>query len=87
MELGVDVGDLDAVVLNGYPGTSASFWQQCGRSGRGARDGLAIFLAHPEPLEHYLAGNPEAILEGKGESAALDPLNPFVFADQLRCAA
>jgi len=87
MELGVDVGGLDAVVLNGYPGTSASFWQQAGRAGRGTRDGLAVFVAHDDPLEQFLVREPHRLMESKGESVALNPLNPQILADQLRCAA
>jgi DEAD/DEAH box helicase domain-containing protein len=87
MELGVDVGGLDAVILNGYPGTSASFWQQAGRAGRGTRDSLAVFVAHDDPLEQFLVREPHRLLESKGESVALNPLNPQVLADQLRCAA
>ncbi len=49
MELGVDIGGLDAVIMNGYPGTISSFFQQAGRAGRGTRDGMAIMVAHDDP--------------------------------------
>lgn len=87
MELGVDVGGLDAVILNGYPGTSASFWQQAGRAGRGTRDALAVFIAHDDPLEQFLVREPHRLLESAGESVAVNPANPQVMSDQLRCAA
>ncbi|MBS1715505.1 MAG: DEAD/DEAH box helicase [Armatimonadetes bacterium] len=87
MELGVDVGGLDAVVLNGYPGTVSSFWQQVGRAGRGARDSLAVMLAHADPLEQFLVRSPDLLLDKPVESAVLDPENPDVLQRQLLCAA
>lgn len=87
MELGVDVGGLDAVILNGYPGTIASFWQQAGRAGRGTKDSLAIYVAHDDPLEQFLLREPHRLLESKGESVAVNPLNPTILSAQLVCAA
>jgi len=87
MELGVDVGTLDAVVMNGYPGTVASFWQQAGRAGRGQRDGLAIMVAHDDPLEQFLIREPGLVLDGHNERVAVSPDNPQILAQQLRCAA
>jgi DEAD/DEAH box helicase domain-containing protein len=87
MELGVDVGDLDAVVMNGYPGTVASFWQQAGRAGRGKRPGLAIMVAHDDPLEQFLLRDPELLLQASVESVALNPENSSILAQQIRCAA
>lgn len=87
MELGVDVGGLDAVVMNGFPGSVSSFWQQAGRAGRGRRDGLAVMLARQEPLEQFLVRQPELLLGRPVESALLNPDNPHILRDQLRCAA
>ena len=87
MELGVDVGSLDAVVMNGYPGTVASFWQQAGRAGRGSKDGLAIMVAHDDPLEQFLVREPALVLDGHNERVAVSPDNPQILAQQLRCAA
>ena len=87
MELGVDVGALDAVVMNGYPGTASSFWQQAGRAGRGVRDGVAIMVAHDDPLEQFLVRNPALLMDAKHESVALNPENPTILAKQLMCAA
>jgi DEAD/DEAH box helicase domain-containing protein len=87
MELGVDVGTLDAVVMNGYPGTVASFWQQAGRAGRGLKDGLAIMVAHDDPLEQFLIRDPGLVLDGHNERVAVSPDNPQILAQQLRCAA
>lgn len=87
MELGVDVGGLDAVVMNGYPGTVASFYQQAGRAGRGSREGLAIFVAHDDPLEQFLIRQPEILLHGEAERVSLNPSNPQILSQQLLCAA
>jgi DEAD/DEAH box helicase domain-containing protein len=87
MELGVDVGGLDAVVMNGYPGTISSFWQQAGRAGRGTRDGLAIMVAHDDPLEQFLIREPHMLMEGTTESVSLNPTNPQILSQQLKCAA
>lgn len=87
LELGVDIGDLDAVILNGHPGTVSSFWQQVGRAGRGTRPGIGMFLAHEDPLETFIARQPEAILSRAAESVCFDSENPQVLAQQLRCAA
>jgi DEAD/DEAH box helicase domain-containing protein len=87
MELGVDIGGLDAVVMNGYPGSISSFWQQAGRAGRGTRDGLAIMVAHDDPLEQFLVSEPHRVLEGSNETVALNPDNSQILAQQIRCAA
>jgi DEAD/DEAH box helicase domain-containing protein len=87
MELGVDVGGLDAVIMNGYPGTISSFFQQAGRAGRGTRDGMAIMVAHDDPLEQFLIRKPQMLLEGANESVAANPANPQILSQQLLCAA
>ena len=86
LELGVDIGDLDACVLTGYPGTIASTWQQAGRAGRGRRTSLAFLIALDNPLDQYLMRNPQYILDGRNEHAILDPFNRYVLAEHLLCA-
>lgn len=87
MELGVDIGELDGVLLNGYPGSVASFRQQCGRAGRGQREGMAIYIAHEDPLEQYFVRDPQSLILGNAERVALNPGNPNILEQQLRCAA
>ena len=87
MELGVDIGGLDAVVMNGYPGSIASFFQQAGRAGRGTHDGLAILVAQNDPLEQFLTREPETVLQAKNESVVLNSSNPQILSQHLLCAA
>lgn len=87
MELGVDVGALDAVVMNGYPGTASSFWQQAGRAGRGLKDGLAVFVAHDDPLEQFLVRQPDTLLKSRNENVGANPENPQILSQHLLCAA
>ncbi len=87
MELGVDVGALDAVIMNGYPGTTSSFWQQAGRAGRGTRDGIAVFVAHDDPLEQFLVREPGMLLNTRIENVAINPQNAQILGQHLLCAA
>ncbi|WP_245931447.1 DEAD/DEAH box helicase [Actinokineospora auranticolor] len=87
LELGVDIVGLDAVVIAGYPGTLASFWQQAGRAGRAGDGSLVVFVARDDPLDTYLVHHPAAVLEKPVEATVTDPANPYVLAPQLACAA
>jgi DEAD/DEAH box helicase domain-containing protein len=87
LELGVDVGRLDAVVIAGWPGTVASLWQQAGRAGRRDREALVAFVADDNPLDHYLLANPDELWSRPLESAVIDVTNPYILLPHLRCAA
>nr|WP_246242364.1 DEAD/DEAH box helicase [Pseudonocardia bannensis] len=87
LELGVDVAGLDAVVVAGFPGTRASFWQQAGRAGRARDEALVVLVARDDPMDTYLVNHPQALLGAPVESCVLDPSNPYVLAPQLVCAA
>jgi DEAD/DEAH box helicase domain-containing protein len=87
LELGIDVGGLDAVVLVGYPGTVASLWQQAGRAGRGASPSLAVLIALDNPLDQYFMRHPQELFGRPHEHALIDPDNVYVLARHLPCAA
>lgn len=87
LELGVDIAGLDAVVLAGFPGTVASFWQQAGRSGRRGQGALVVLIARDDPLDTYLVHNPAALLDKPVERVVIDPTNPYILGPHLLCAA
>ncbi|MGZ4153974.1 MAG: DEAD/DEAH box helicase [Actinomycetota bacterium] len=87
LELGIDIGSLDAAVLVGYPGTRASMWQQAGRAGRRTSSSLAVLVAQDDPLDQYLVQHPADLFDKPAEAAVIDPTNPFVLEPHLLCAA
>jgi DEAD/DEAH box helicase domain-containing protein len=87
LELGIDVGGLDAALLVGYPGTIASTWQQAGRAGRGTEESLVMLIGYNEPLDQYLIQRPGYLFGRSPEHAVIDPENPYLLAGHLRCAA
>lgn len=87
LELGIDIGGVDAVVLAGYPGTVASTRQQSGRAGRKSKESLAVLVASAAPLDQYLARHPEFILENSPEEALINPNNPLILLEHIQCAA
>ena len=87
LELGIDVGGLDAVVIDGFPGTIASFWQQAGRAGRSGAASAAVLVAGNDQLDQWLATHPEELFTRAPEPAVVNPANPFVVDPHLRCAA
>lgn len=87
LELGIDIGGLDACVMVGYPGSVASFLQRAGRAGRRARNALVIFVASPEPIDQYFMRHPESFFDRSPESAIAEPENPYILTKHLICAA
>ena len=86
LELGIDVGGLDAALIVSYPGTIASTWQQAGRAGRGANESLVILVGYNDPLDQYLMQRPEFVFGRSPEHAVVDPQNPYLLAGHLQCA-
>jgi len=87
LELGVDIGNLDATVLVGYPGTIASTWQQAGRAGRGEAHALSFLIGLDGPLDQYLMRHPDYLFKRSVEHALIDPSNPYILPAHLCCAA
>ena len=87
LELGIDIGGLDAAVVAGFPGAFASFWQQAGRAGRRGSISLAVLVASSSPLDQYIISHPEYFFGRSPENARIDPDNPYIFMDHLKCAA
>ncbi|GAB77016.1 DEAD/DEAH box helicase [Austwickia chelonae] len=87
LELGIDISGLDTVIVAGWPGTRASWWQQIGRAGRDGTPALGIFVADDDPLDTYLLHHPDAVLGEPVEAAVLDPDNPHVLSRHLLAAA
>lgn len=87
LELGIDLGDLDAVVCAGYPGTLAALWQRFGRAGRRGVGSLALLVTSAAPVDQYLARDPRWILGAPIEEARVDPNNVELLLQHLRCAA
>jgi len=86
LELGIDIGSLDAALIVGYPGSIASTWQEAGRAGRGSEESLAVLIASDRPLDQYLMHHPEYFFGQNPERAVIDPENPFILYRHLRCA-
>ena len=87
LELGIDVGSLDATVIGGYPGSIASAWQQAGRSGRRQEESLSVLIARADPLDQYLMRYPDFFFGRPHEHALISPDNPRVLDPHLLCAA
>ena len=87
LELGVDVGALDAVVCCGYPGSVASIWQQWGRAGRGKDPALAVYIPGRDSLDQFLFENPPRVLGRRVEAARVTMENPYILGPHLLAAA
>jgi DEAD/DEAH box helicase domain-containing protein len=87
LELGIDIGTLQAAVLTGYPGTIASTWQQLGRAGRGHEPSLAVMVANSSPLNQFMIQNPTYFMDRGVEFARISPNNLYILVSHLKCAA
>jgi DEAD/DEAH box helicase domain-containing protein len=87
LELGVDIGDLAACVMTGYPGTIASTWQQAGRAGRRAGLSAAVLVASAAPLDQYIITHPRYLFERTPEHALINPDNLAILVNHIKCAA
>ncbi|HMK11924.1 MAG TPA: DEAD/DEAH box helicase [Acidimicrobiales bacterium] len=87
LELGIDVGGLDACVIDGFPGTVASLRQQAGRAGRTTQRSLAVLVAGSDQLDQWLMTNPREVFTRPPEPAVVNLSNPFVLLPHLACAA
>ena len=87
LELGIDIGELDAVICAGYPGTTAALWQRFGRAGRRGEDSACILVTSSAPVDQYLARDPAFLLGAPIEEARIDPDNVEILVQHLKCAA
>jgi DEAD/DEAH box helicase domain-containing protein len=87
LELGMDIGGLDAAVLLGYPGSVASTWQQAGRAGRRASPSVAVMVASSNPLDQFVATHPEHLFDAPVEQGRINPDNLQILLSHLKCAA
>jgi len=87
LELGIDLGSLDAVVMAGYPGTIASTWQRAGRAGRRQTTSIAVMVASSAPLDQYVAEHPDYLFGRSPEHAYINPDNIEILLNHLKCAA
>ena len=87
LELGIDIGALDACVLCGYPGTIASAWQQAGRAGRRKSASIVFFIASSAAIDQYIVNHPDYFLRKSPENALLNPDNLYILLSHFKCAA
>ena len=87
LELGIDIGALDACVITGYPGTITSTWQQAGRAGRRSDVSCAILVASSAPLDQYIITHPDYFFSQSPEHALINPDNLLILLSHIKCAA
>ena len=87
LELGVDIGQLQACIMTGYPGNIASAWQQAGRAGRRQDEALIIYVARSTALDQYVVKHPEYFLGQSPEEVRIHPDNMIILMDHLKCAS
>jgi len=86
LELGIDIGGLDASVVAGFPGSFNSFWQQSGRAGRRGGTSVSVFVASSSPMDQFIMNDPDWFFRKSAEEAKLDPENPYILVDHVKCA-
>jgi DEAD/DEAH box helicase domain-containing protein len=86
LELGIDIGGLDASVVAGFPGSFNSFWQQSGRAGRRGGTSVSVFVASASPLDQFIMDDPEWFFGKGAEEGRIDPDNPYILSDHVKCA-
>jgi DEAD/DEAH box helicase domain-containing protein len=87
LELGIDIAGLDAVILSGFPGTLASFWQQAGRAGRALQPSAAVLIGGDDQLDRWYFDHPGELFSRPLEAAVVNPTNPFISHPHVGCAA
>jgi DEAD/DEAH box helicase domain-containing protein len=87
LELGIDIGALDACVMAGYPGTIAATWQRAGRAGRRSGRSAAVLVASSAPLDQFVVRNPSYFFDASPERALINPDNLHILVDHVKCAA
>jgi len=87
LELGIDIGSLDCVIMSGYPGTVISTWQQAGRAGRLIDDSVVFLVAFQNPLDQYFMNHPQDFFKRNPENAVINLDNPYITTGHLMCAA
>jgi DEAD/DEAH box helicase domain-containing protein len=87
LELGIDVGSLDACVMAGYAGSIASTWQRAGRAGRRSGSSIAVFVASSAPLDQFMVQHPDYFFDSSPEQAHIQPDNLEILVNHLKCAA
>lgn len=87
LEVGIDIGSLDSVIISGYPGTRISTWQQAGRAGRGVNESLVTLVAFDNPLDQFYMKHPARFFQSKNEEAIVDLRNPYILMGHLMCAS
>ncbi|MDR0494631.1 MAG: DEAD/DEAH box helicase, partial [Treponema sp.] len=85
LELGIDIGGLDASVIAGFPGSFNSFWQQAGRAGRRGGTSVSVFIATASPIDQFIMNDPQWFFRKSAENGRIDPVNPYILTDHVKC--